>query len=47
MGKISGIGHNIYVDLPWCLIAGQRSYALVLDATAYAEGRRRGLPGMA
>jgi hypothetical protein len=47
MGKISGIRHNLYVDLPWCLIAGQRSYALVLDAIAYAEGRRRRLPGMA
>jgi hypothetical protein len=38
---------KIYADLPWCLIAGQRSCALVLDAYAYAEGRRRGLPGMA
>jgi hypothetical protein len=47
MGKISGIEYDIYVDLPWCLIAGQQSYALVLDAIAYAEGRRRGLPGMA
>ncbi len=47
MGKISGIGRKIYVDLPWCLIAGQRSCALVLDVFAYAEGRRRGLPGMA
>jgi hypothetical protein len=39
--------NRIYADLPWCLIAGQRSCALVLDAFASAEGRRRGLPGMA
>ncbi len=36
-----------YVDLPWCLITGQRSCALVLNAFAYAKGWRRGLPGMA
>jgi hypothetical protein len=23
MGKISGIGSKVYVDLSWCLIAGQ------------------------
>ncbi len=34
MGKISDTKHNIYVDLPWCLIAGQRSYALVLDVNS-------------
>jgi hypothetical protein len=37
MGKISDTKHNIYVDLPWCLIAEQRFYALVLDAIAYAK----------